>query len=196
MTREDVKKIFPNASDEEITAILNQHNSEVNTAKSGNIKADELKALREKAEKYDDYEKQKLTLDEQAKLALEDAEKAKSENLRLLNRTKVISEFAGAGLKEDDYKGIIDTIVSEDEETSVNSAKSIVSMLASQKKSVEDNLKESVLKNTPHPGGSNTDKGQGDDKLSEAEKLAVNLAKSRTSAGKAAADGLKNYLGG
>lgn len=196
MTREDVKKIFPNASDEEITAFLNKHNTEITTAKAGNIKEDELKALREKAKKYDDYEKDKLSLDEKAKLALEEAEKAKSDNLRLLNRTKVISEFAGAGLKEDDYKGIIDSIVSEDEDMSVNSAKSIVSMLAAQKKSVEDNFKENVLKNTPHPGGSNTDEGQGDDKLSEAEKLAVSFAKSRTSASKAAADGLKNYLGG
>ena len=41
MTREDVKKLFPDATDEQITSLLNQNNSEVAKEKS---KAEKLKA--------------------------------------------------------------------------------------------------------------------------------------------------------
>ena len=45
MTREDVKKLFPEATDEQITSLLNQNNSEVAKEKT---KAEKLK----KSEKW------------------------------------------------------------------------------------------------------------------------------------------------
>ena len=45
MTREDVKKIFPDATDEQITSFLNQSNSDVAKEKAKNQK------LKEDAEK-------------------------------------------------------------------------------------------------------------------------------------------------
>ena len=52
MTREDVKKIFPEATDEQITAFLNQSNSDVAREKA---KAQKLK---EDAEKVEALEKE------------------------------------------------------------------------------------------------------------------------------------------
>ena len=46
MTREDVKKIFPDATDEQITSFLNQSNSDVAKEKA---KAQKLKEDAEKA---------------------------------------------------------------------------------------------------------------------------------------------------
>ena len=53
MTREDVKKIFPDATDEQITSFLNQSNSDVAKEK---VKAQKVK---EQAEKADALEKMK-----------------------------------------------------------------------------------------------------------------------------------------
>lgn len=189
MTREDVKGIFPNATDEEITAFLNKHNGEVTAAKSSGVKADELATLRDKAKKYDDYEAEKLTAEQKLKKLTEEAEAAKVTNLKMLNKTKAVAEFVNCGLAEDDYKGFIDSIVSDNEEATVNSAKSIAAMLTSQKKAVEDKLKEEGMKNAPKPQGA----GGGTD-LTAAEKLAENLAASKAATVKAAADGLKKYI--
>ena len=54
MTREDVKKIFPDATDEQISSFLNQSNSDVarEKAKAQKLKedADKAKALEEELE--------------------------------------------------------------------------------------------------------------------------------------------------
>lgn len=189
MTREDVKGIFPNATDEEITAFLNKHNGEVTAAKSSGVKADELATLRDKAKKYDDYEAEKLTAEQKLKKLTDEAEAAKITNLKMLNKTKAVAEFVNCGLKEDDYKGFIDSIVSDNEETTVNSAKSIAAMLTSQKKAVEDKLKEDGLKNAPKPQGAG-----GNDGLTSAEKIAEKLATDRATIAKTAAEGLKKYI--
>lgn len=189
MTREEVKAIFPNATDEEVTALLNKHNGEITAVKSSGINADELKSLREKAKKFDDYEADKLSAEEKLKKLTEEAETAKITNLKMLNKTKAVAEFVNCGLSEEDYKGFIDSIVSENEETTLNSAKSIAAMLTSQKKAVEDKLKEESLKNTPKPNGANDPQ-----ELSSAEQVAVNLASTRANISKKAAEGLKNYI--
>ena len=67
MTREDVLKLFPEATDEQITKLLNQNNSEVATEKN---KAKQYKA---KADTADDLQKQ---LDEIQAGNLTDLEKA------------------------------------------------------------------------------------------------------------------------
>lgn len=191
MTREDVKGIFPNASDEEITEFLNKHNGEIATAKAGKIKADELKILREKAKKYDDYEADKLSVEEKAKKVLKEAEDAKREGLKLLNKSKAIQEFSNAGFKEDDYKDIINGIVSDDEEKTVNTAKSFVSVMSKQKSDMEAQFKEQYLKNIHKPQGG----GIGDEpKKTEAENLAESLSKSSASAIKLSSENLKSYL--
>ena len=51
MTREDVLKLFPEATDEQITNLLNQNNSEVATEKN------KVKQYKEKAESADELQK-------------------------------------------------------------------------------------------------------------------------------------------
>ena len=52
MTREDVLKLFPEATDEQITNLLNQNNSEVATEKN------KTKQYKAKADTADDLQKQ------------------------------------------------------------------------------------------------------------------------------------------
>ena len=47
MTREEIKKLFPEATDEQVSALLSSHHSEMNKLKDDN------KALKEKADKFD-----------------------------------------------------------------------------------------------------------------------------------------------
>lgn len=74
MTREDVLKLFPDATDEQVTNLLNQNNSEVATEKN---KAKQYKAKADTADdlqkKLDDLEAGNLTEIEKANQALEKA---------------------------------------------------------------------------------------------------------------------------
>ena len=70
MTREDVLKLFPEATDEQITNLLNQNNSEVATEKN------KVKQYKAKAESADDLQKK---LDELEAGNLSDLEKANKE---------------------------------------------------------------------------------------------------------------------
>ncbi len=199
MTREDVKKIFPNATDDEITAFLNQHNSEVNSAKGASIKDDDLKELREKAKKFEEYEREKLSNEERVKIALEQAEKARRDNLMLLNKTKAEAIFVADGLASEDYKDFIDSIVKEDENDTLSSAKAISKMLQKRKAAWEQEYKDNSISKTPKPDGKTSEKKDDNDKkdqYSAAEQLAISFAKSRADAAKVSAENLKNIIGG
>lgn len=82
MTREDVLKLFPEATDEQITNLLNQNNSEVAREKT---KAGQYKAKADSADelqkKLDELEAGNLSEIEKANKALETAN-AKSQNLK------------------------------------------------------------------------------------------------------------------
>lgn len=131
MTREDVLKLFPEATDEQITNLLNQNNSEV--AKEKN-KANQYKEKANKADelqsKLDDLEAGNLTELEKANKALETAnnqiaEMQKNNAIRDLREKamtdfKITSEQAKTVVKDD---GSFDTeilgqIISEKENAS------------------------------------------------------------------------------
>lgn len=135
MTREDVLKLFPEATDEQITNLLNQNNSEVATEKN---KAKQYKA---KADTADDLQKQldelqtgNLTELEKANKALDTANKQiaalqKTNAIRDLREKamtdfKVTAEQAKAIIKED---GSFDTAelgkIMSDKETAAAQAK-------------------------------------------------------------------------
>lgn len=112
MTREDVLKLFPEATDEQITNLLNQNNSEVATEKN---KAKQYKAKADKADELqtqlDDLQAGNLTELEKANKALETAnqqiaELQKNNAIRDLREKamtdfKVTAEQAKAIIKED-----------------------------------------------------------------------------------------------
>lgn len=191
MTREDVKKIFPDASEEQITSILNNHNTEITTVKKSNLLADELEKLKDKAKKYDEYEADKLTNEEKIQKALEEAELAKAENLKILNKSKAIQELVKGGFAEDDYKDFIDGIVSEDEVKTINMAKSMVNLLSKKNAEFETEYKNKQLEEMLKPEG-----GSDGDDISEAEQFAENLAKNQAGTVKSAAEARKYYMGG
>ena len=119
MTREDVKKIFPEATDEQITAFLNQSNSDVAREKA---KAQKLKEDAEKVEalekELEELKQQNMTEAEKAELErqkekaanekrISDLESALATSQREALVGKITSIFANAGMKGDAYAGAI-----------------------------------------------------------------------------------------
>lgn len=90
MTREDVKKIFPEATDEQITSFLNQSNSDVarEKAKAQKMKedAEKAKALEEELE-----ELKKQNMSEAEKAELERQKEKAATGSKIQNMTLTIS---------------------------------------------------------------------------------------------------------
>ncbi|MDE7399181.1 MAG: hypothetical protein K2N06_06600 [Oscillospiraceae bacterium] len=116
MTRDEIRKLFPEATDEQISTLLSSHHNELNKLKDDN------KSLKEKADKFDAAEREKLSQEEKLNALIEEANKAKAENLRLLNRTKAAAKLTALGLSEEEYSPILDGFVSDNEEQTLNFA--------------------------------------------------------------------------
>lgn len=173
MTREDVKKIFPEATDEQITSFLNQSNSDVAREKAKNQK------LKEQADKADQYEKELEELKQQNMTEAEKLEaerqKEKADNekrisdletaLAASNRKALTSDissmFANAGLSTETYSGAIKAFSAMSQEEAMKEAESFVKEVSEANKTALDtakaNWEKEVLEGTPNPGGGKND---------------------------------------
>ena len=154
MTREDVKKIFPEATDEQITSFLNQSNSDVarEKAKAQKMKedAEKAKALEEELEelkKQNMSEAEKAELERQKEKAanekrISDLESALATSQREALVGKITSIFATAGMKADD---------------ALKEAQAFVDGISTENKTALDTAKaaweKEALEKTPNPGG-------------------------------------------
>ena len=186
MTREDVKKIFPDATDEQITSFLNQSNSDVAREKAKNQKlkedAEKAKALETELE---ELKKQNMSESEKAEL---ERQKEKAENEKRISDLesalkaaqkdaltgKITSIFASAGMKGDAYAGAIKAFSNMDAEDALKEAQAFVDGISEVNKSTLDTAKaaweKQALENTPNPGGGKS--GGEPEKKSEASEYA------------------------
>lgn len=191
MTREQVKKLFPEATEEQINAILDANSADIGKAKKGGISDEELQKLKDKAKLHDDYEETQKTSEEKLTKALKEAEDLKLSNLKLLNKTKAAEVFVAAGMTEEEYSTFIDGIVSDNEETTLALANSLVSTLNAKVEAKEKSVKAELLKSTPTPPA-----GGGGEVKTEAEKIAEARASAAVENNKAANTAMNHYLGG
>ena len=186
MTREDVKKIFPDATDEQITSFLNQSNSDVakEKAKAQKMKedADKAKALEEELE---ELKKQNMSESEKAELERQKENAANEKRISDLESAlkaaqkdaltgKITSIFASAGMKGDAYAGAIKAFSNMDAEDALKEAQTFVDGISEVNKSTLDTAKaaweKEALENTPNPGGGKS--GGEPEKKSEASEYA------------------------
>lgn len=186
MTREDVKKIFPDATDEQITSFLNQSNSDVAKEKAKNQKlkedAEKAKALEtelEELKKQNMSEAEKAELERQKEKAanekrISDLESALKTSQKEALTGKITSIFASAGMKGDAYAGAIKAFSNMDAEDALKEAQTFVDGISEEKKSTLDTAKaaweKEALENTPNPGGGKS--GGEPEKKSEASEYA------------------------
>lgn len=166
MTREDVKKLFPEATDEQITSLINQNNSEVNAEKS------KLAKYKDAASKAEELEKQLEELNNQG---LSEVEKA---NKELATSKDEISKLnAKIALMEKRQKLADKGIVGEDADKLVGDdgvfdIDALGAILENAKKNAVAEYEKKKLDETLNPsGGSNG----GKDQESNAEKLVKSL---------------------
>lgn len=186
MTREDVKKIFPDATDEQITSFLNQSNSDVAKEKAKNQKlkedAEKAKALEtelEELKKQNMSEAERTELEHQKEKAtnekrISDLESALKAAQKDALTGKITSIFASAGMKGDAYAGAIKAFSNMDAEDALKEAQTFVDGISEEKKSTLDTAKaeweKEALENTPNPGGGKS--GGKPEKKSEASEYA------------------------
>lgn len=186
MTREDVKKIFPDATDEQITSFLNQSNSDVAKEKA---KAQKVKEQAEKADalekELEELKQQNMTDAEKAELErqkekaanekrISDLESALATSQREALTGKITSIFASAGMKGDAYAGAIKAFSNMDAEDALKEAQNFVDGISEANKSALDTAKaaweKEALEKTPNPGGGKP--GGKPEKKSEASEYA------------------------
>lgn len=157
MTREDVSKLFPDATDEQITKLLNQHNSEVTKEKN---KAEKFKTDAEKADELqkqlDEINQQNMSDLEKEKARADAAEKLLQERSQALTKAKITSVFAEKGFTGDVYASVIESFALFDEKDAIEKATSFVNGLSeTNTKSLEDAKaawNKENLDRTPNPG--------------------------------------------
>lgn len=186
MTREDVKKIFPDATDEQITSFLNQSNSDVAKEKA---KAQKVKEQAEKADalekELEELKKQNMSESEKAELERQKEKAANEKRISDLESAlkaaqkdaltgKITSIFASAGMKGDAYAGAIKAFSNMDAEDALKEAQAFVDGISEVNKSTLDTAKaaweKEALENTPNPGGGKS--GGEPEKKSEASEYA------------------------
>jgi len=189
MTRDQVKEQFPDATDEQITAILNINGTDVNSAKKNNVDPKELKRLQDIETEYKKLEEAELTDAEKVKLALQNAEITKTNFEKQLSRLEVEKILVSGGLTEEDYKDFIDGMVSTDMESSKKFAESFTNVIKTQKDAATAKLKEELMDKTKGSGG-----GAGDEEdKTDAEKFAESIAKSTSETTKSSDSIIGNY---
>ena len=186
MTREDVKKIFPEATDEQITSFLNQSNSDVAREKA---KAQKLKEDAEKVEalekELEELKQQNMTEAEKAELERQKEKAANEKRISDLESAlatsqkealvgKITSIFANAGMKGDAYAGAIKAFSNMNAEDALKEAQTFVDEISVENKNALDTAKaaweKEALENTPNPGGGKS--GGEPEKKSEASEYA------------------------
>lgn len=160
-----------NPTEEQITTYLNNVNAEAIKEK---FKADSYKA---KADKADDLERQLTDLQNQN---LTDAEKQQKENEKLQQQIKDLTEsnlkteakaiLAKAGLSDEDIEVLLPGMIADSLENTQARANAYVTTINKFKDNAIKEHDKTALDNTGTPGG-----GTGDDKKTNAEKIAEKL---------------------
>lgn len=112
---------------------------------------------------FNDFKVKNMTDEEKTKaelLKLEEDKKAVARQLseiaveRVLSKNGVNSETYG----EEEYKTLVNNLISDTADNSVNKANNFVNILAKQKEKVEQETTSNLLKNTPNPQVGDVDK--------------------------------------
>lgn len=186
MTRDDVLKLFPDATDEQITNLLNQNNSEVakekNKANQYKEKADNATELQKK---LDELEAGNLSEVEQANKNLE---KANARIAELEKAQAIATQRSNAATKFNVTAKQAAEIIKDDGTMDYDALGKIISdkeTAAAQAKEQE------IANNTTNPGGGTAGGNKG---KTEAEKTAESIGKALAGTNEAAKSIVDSYL--
>lgn len=166
MTREDVLKLFPDATDEQITGLLNQNHEELNKEKrKADLFKDDARKAAELQAELDRINEEKLSDIEKANKATETANNRVAELEKQMKQMQIKTQLAEKGIVGEQA----DKLFKEDGTLDFD----VFGQIISDRENAAATAKEQeIAKNTGNPGGGAPD---GDSKQTEAEKLAARL---------------------
>lgn len=178
MTRQDVLKLFPTATEEAITQMLNMHNSELEGEKSKN-KADakDKETIKSLQEQIEALQNKDLTEVDKLQKQIDKLNAENQQATQTIRNMEMKTALLGQGLSTDDADKFIAQMGKDTFDASVLGE--IIKNAIAQKEKDD-------LHKTPNPTGA---KG-GTDTRSDAEKLASSLYSNNSNAPK---DILSNY---
>ena len=120
---------------------------------------------------FETFKQSKMTDEEkQAEQAKQMQEQYKKANLTI---SKMYAEntFAKTGFKEDDYKDILDNIVTEDPDKTKGLAETICNSMLKQKQNIEKQIKDNIIKGTKTPPAGNDNDAGSETEVEKYKKL-------------------------
>lgn len=176
MKREDVLKLFPEATDEQITDLLNQNNSEVVKEKEkSKASKEELDRLREIESELEAEKLKNMSAEEKLTAAESAANEKASEYAKKLNRLDAETILLESGLTKEDYMEFIDGIISEDAEVTKKLATSLAGTFKTKSESALQKAKQELL-DAGDAGDEGGTGGTGGDEKTEDVKFAEEIA--------------------
>lgn len=140
------------ASDDLLNDILKAHSQSVSQDKGriDRLTAD-LDGYRAKEAEWEQQRQASLTDQERLQEALDAANRAQADFARKSARLDAEQVLVGAGLTQEQYAPLLDSMVSEDSERSVANANALVALVQARAKAASDAAVAKVLGGTPQP---------------------------------------------
>lgn len=166
MTRDDIKKLFPEATDDQITRMLNQTNSELQAEKA------RTERYRAEADRVGELEKQIKDLSNQnvsgAEKAAKDLEEAQRRIAELEKAQSIMAQKKSAMEKFKIDAAQADKVIKEDGSLDFDA----LGQIMSEKETAAATAKEQeIAKNQGNPGGSPGEPGGSSEKPSDLENV-------------------------
>ena len=155
MKRDEISAVFPEATKDQIDAVLALYARDVNPlhARVGELQAQVGTATQSASDAQAALEEAKSGLASQVQAQL-DALKAREAEFSLRsNRLDALDVFAQAGLVGDSYKAVVELVVSEDAERTAAGAKALADALAAERASAAQAAQAELLGSVPKPDG-------------------------------------------
>ena len=156
MKREEIKKRIEGVTEEQLDWLMTENGKDVTHEKSklDSYKArvePELEALREQKAEFDAAKQAGMTAEQAAEAAKLEAESAKAEYARKSNRLDAVQKFVAAGIGEEDYGSLLDSIVSDDAKATAKAADSIIAVVTAQREAAGESVRKELIDSTPKP---------------------------------------------
>lgn len=168
MRREDVRKVFPDATDEQVDGILNGIRDELNPLKASvreltgrlegattGLEASQASEAGLRAQLADVSRQLEERMTDEERLAAREraAEEREQEFLRRSAELDAKAIFVSAGFGESDMEVLLPRVVSADSEATKAAAQALVDLDASRRKAAEQAARDELLKGNPRNQG-------------------------------------------
>ena len=154
MKRDEVRKLIPEITDEQLNALMDMNGSDINAAKSPiSALQKQLDEANDRIGQFTQQQQEQMTQEERLNALLAEVAQQKVDNARAANRIKAESILSGIGLTPEDVSAQLDLMVSEDVEATVQRTQAFADLITAQRDATKAATEKSMLSKMGHPEG-------------------------------------------